>query len=72
MLTGLNIVGGYFVLLALMTESEGPWDSTVTETVRLEAGLGAATASSRRAPPLCSSGQGCCGAGGTRRLSRLR
>ncbi|TDU75413.1 hypothetical protein [Streptomyces sp. KS 21] len=36
----LHTVAGYFVLVALLTESEGPWDSTVTDTVRVTAGLG--------------------------------
>lgn len=31
----LHCVGGFFVLNALMTTSEGPWDTTVTQTVRL-------------------------------------
>ncbi|MGW1138923.1 hypothetical protein [Streptomyces zhihengii] len=35
----LNALGGYFLLNALLTESEGPWDHTVTDTVRLMAGL---------------------------------
>ncbi|WP_326696742.1 hypothetical protein OG909_05080 [Streptomyces sp. NBC_01754] len=39
----LHAVGGFFVLNALLTESEGSWDSTVTSTVRLMAGLGLAT-----------------------------
>ncbi|MEU9060704.1 hypothetical protein AB0D13_18095 [Streptomyces sp. NPDC048430] len=39
----LHAVGGFFVLNALLTESEGPWDSTVTSTARLMAGLGVAT-----------------------------
>ncbi|MEW2604460.1 hypothetical protein AB0894_11730 [Streptomyces sp. NPDC047916] len=30
----LHTVGGYFLLNALLAESEGPWDSTVTDTVR--------------------------------------
>jgi hypothetical protein len=42
-LTGLNVVGGFFVLNALMTRSEGPWDTSVTDTVRLMAGLGLVT-----------------------------
>ncbi|WP_405832417.1 MULTISPECIES: hypothetical protein [unclassified Streptomyces] len=39
-LLGLHTVAGFFVLNALLTESEGPWDRTVTDTVRLMAGLG--------------------------------
>ncbi|MFF4368065.1 hypothetical protein [Streptomyces sp. NPDC001594] len=39
-LLGLHAVAGFFVLNALLTESEGPWDHTVTDTVRLMAGLG--------------------------------
>ncbi|WP_327416974.1 hypothetical protein [Streptomyces sp. NBC_01233] len=39
-LLGLHAVAGFFVLGALLTESEGPWDRTVTDTVRLMAGLG--------------------------------
>ncbi|MFD7260207.1 hypothetical protein [Streptomyces sp. NPDC059874] len=39
-LLGLHTVAGFFVLNALLTESEGPWDHTVTDTVRLMAGLG--------------------------------
>ncbi|MDF0373168.1 hypothetical protein ACFRAA_23810 [[Kitasatospora] papulosa] len=39
----LHALGGFFVLNALLAESEGPWDSTVTGTVRLMAGLGVAT-----------------------------
>lgn len=33
----LQIPGAYLLLLALMTQSEGPWDTTVTMTVRAEA-----------------------------------
>ncbi|MFI8447676.1 MULTISPECIES: hypothetical protein [Streptomyces] len=39
-LVGLHVLAGFFVLSALLTESEGPWDSTVTGTARLMAGLG--------------------------------
>ena len=28
----LNAIGGFFLLNALLVESEGPWDSTVTDT----------------------------------------
>ncbi|MFD9084564.1 hypothetical protein ACFYYM_20705 [Streptomyces erythrochromogenes] len=41
-LLGLHAVAGFFVLNAVLTESEGPWDRTVTGTVRLMAGLGLA------------------------------
>ncbi|MFD7913462.1 hypothetical protein ACFV30_22495 [Streptomyces sp. NPDC059752] len=36
----LHTVAGFFLLSALLTESEGPWDRSVTQTVRLMAGLG--------------------------------
>ncbi|MEU4730486.1 hypothetical protein [Streptomyces sp. NPDC023588] len=39
-LLGLHAVAGFFVLNVLLTESEGSWDRTVTDTVRLMAGLG--------------------------------
>ncbi|MBT2364432.1 hypothetical protein J7E88_03600 [Streptomyces sp. ISL-10] len=39
-LLALHALGGFFVLNALLTESEGPWDRTLTETVRLMAVLG--------------------------------
>lgn len=39
-LLALHALGGFFVLNALLTESEGPWDHTVTDTVRLMAVLG--------------------------------
>ncbi|MFE6837760.1 hypothetical protein ACFVFI_23395 [Streptomyces sp. NPDC057705] len=39
-LLGLHAVAGFFALNALLTESEGPWDRTVTDTARLMAGLG--------------------------------
>ncbi|MEJ8641905.1 hypothetical protein WKI68_11365 [Streptomyces sp. MS1.HAVA.3] len=39
-LLALHAVAVFFVLNALLTESEGPWDRTVTDTVRLMAGLG--------------------------------
>ncbi|GAA2622152.1 MULTISPECIES: hypothetical protein [Streptomyces] len=38
----LHTVAGFFLLNALLTESEGPWDRSVTQTVRLMAGLGLA------------------------------
>ncbi|MCX4824702.1 hypothetical protein OG883_33575 [Streptomyces sp. NBC_01142] len=38
-LMALHAVGGFFLLNALLTESEGPWDATVTDTVRLMAVL---------------------------------
>jgi hypothetical protein len=41
----LHVVGGFFLLNALMTRSDGPWDTGVTDTVRLMAGLGLATES---------------------------
>ncbi|MFE6908455.1 hypothetical protein [Streptomyces erythrochromogenes] len=41
-LLGLHAVAGFFVLNAVLTGSEGPWDRTVTGTVRLMAGLGLA------------------------------
>ncbi|MFD9476713.1 hypothetical protein [Streptomyces nojiriensis] len=40
LLLALHTVAGFFVLGALLTESEGPWDRTVTDTARLMAGLG--------------------------------
>ncbi|MFF2191676.1 hypothetical protein [Streptomyces sp. NPDC058157] len=40
LLLALHTVAGFFVLSALLTESEGPWDHTVTDTARLMAGLG--------------------------------
>ncbi|MEU7605499.1 hypothetical protein AB0B78_06625 [Streptomyces sp. NPDC040724] len=40
LLLGLHTVAVFFVLNALLTESEGPWDRTVTDTARLMAGLG--------------------------------
>ncbi|THA24056.1 hypothetical protein E4198_04290 [Streptomyces sp. RKND-216] len=36
-------MGGFFILNALMTTSEGAWDTSVTDTVRLMAGLGLLT-----------------------------
>jgi hypothetical protein len=39
-LLALHTLGGFFVLNAILTESEGPWDRTVTDTVRLMAVLG--------------------------------
>ncbi|MFR9673334.1 hypothetical protein [Streptomyces sp. TR02-1] len=36
-------MGGFFILNALMAASEGPWDVSVTDTVRLMAGLGLLT-----------------------------
>jgi hypothetical protein len=42
-LLALHTLGGFFVLNALLTESEGPWDRTVTGTVRLMAVLGLGT-----------------------------
>ncbi|AXK31276.1 hypothetical protein DVA86_00055 [Streptomyces armeniacus] len=42
-LVALNGVGGFFVLNALMTASEGSWDTTATDTVRLMAVLGIAS-----------------------------
>ncbi|MFE5804576.1 MULTISPECIES: hypothetical protein [unclassified Streptomyces] len=39
-LVGLHAVAGFFVLNAVLTHSEGPWDRTVTGTARLMAGLG--------------------------------
>ncbi|MEU1277249.1 hypothetical protein [Streptomyces sp. NPDC005805] len=39
----LHAVGGFFLLNALLTEAEGPWDSTVTGTARLMAVLAVAT-----------------------------
>ncbi len=39
-LVGLHAVAGFFVLNAVLTASEGPWDRTVTGTARLMAGLG--------------------------------
>ncbi|MGW6978127.1 hypothetical protein ACWGE1_01565 [Streptomyces sp. NPDC054932] len=38
-LLGLHAVAGFFVLNALLTKSEGPWDRTVTDTVQLMAVL---------------------------------
>ncbi|WKD31986.1 hypothetical protein [Streptomyces xanthophaeus] len=40
LLLALHTAAGFFVLGALLTESEGPWDRTVTDTARLMAGLG--------------------------------
>lgn len=42
-LLALHALGGFFVLNALLIESEGPWDTTVTDTVRLAAALALAT-----------------------------
>ncbi|MCX4970212.1 hypothetical protein OHA98_36745 [Streptomyces sp. NBC_00654] len=39
----LHVVGGYFVLGALLTESEGPWDRSVTDTVRTWGALAVVT-----------------------------
>ena len=39
----LHAVGGFFLLNAVLTESEGPWDSNVTTTVRLMAALSVGT-----------------------------
>ncbi|MFJ4968810.1 hypothetical protein [Streptomyces sp. NPDC088755] len=39
----LHAVGGFFLLNALLTESEGPWDSDVTATTRLMAALSVGT-----------------------------
>ncbi|WP_158714778.1 hypothetical protein [Streptomyces erythrochromogenes] len=39
-LLGLHAVAAFFVLGAVLTHSEGPWDRTVTGTARLMAGLG--------------------------------
>ncbi|MFD5618605.1 hypothetical protein [Streptomyces yangpuensis] len=41
-LVGLHALAGFFVLSALLTRSEGPWDRTVTGTARLMSGLGLA------------------------------
>lgn len=41
-LLALHTVAGFFVLSALLTASEGPWDRSVTQTARLMAGLGLA------------------------------
>lgn len=38
----LHAVAGFFLLNALLTESEGLWDRSVTQTARLMAGLGLA------------------------------
>ncbi|WP_405809575.1 hypothetical protein OG524_07630 [Streptomyces sp. NBC_01520] len=38
-LLALHTLGGFFTLNALLTESEGPWDSTVTDTARAMAFL---------------------------------
>ncbi|WP_033217652.1 hypothetical protein [Streptomyces virginiae] len=38
----LHAGAGFFVLCALLTRSEGPWDRTVTDAARLIAGLGLA------------------------------
>ncbi len=39
-LLAVHVVAGFFLLNALLTESEGPWDRSVTDTARLMAGLG--------------------------------
>ncbi|QQZ54334.1 hypothetical protein IFE09_12395 [Streptomyces microflavus] len=39
----LHTLGGFFLLNALLTESEGPWDSDVTSTTRLMAALSVGT-----------------------------
>ncbi|WP_314248576.1 hypothetical protein [Streptomyces sp. DSM 40907] len=38
-LLALHTVAGFFLYNALLTESEGPWDRSVTQTVRLMAVL---------------------------------
>ncbi|MFD6969049.1 hypothetical protein [Streptomyces sp. NPDC059949] len=38
-LLALHTVAGFFLYSALLTESEGPWDRSVTQTVRLLAVL---------------------------------
>ncbi|WP_329098332.1 hypothetical protein [Streptomyces sp. NBC_01439] len=40
LLLALHTVAGFFLYSALLTESEGPWDRSVTQTVRLMAVLG--------------------------------
>ncbi|WEH39202.1 hypothetical protein [Streptomyces sp. AM 2-1-1] len=42
-LLALHALGGFLLLNALLTESEGPWDHTVTDTVRLMAVLAVVT-----------------------------
>ncbi|MGH3310028.1 MAG: hypothetical protein ACRDP3_05515 [Streptomyces sp.] len=42
-LLALHGVGGFFVLNALMTTSEGPWDTDVTQTARMMALFGIVT-----------------------------
>jgi hypothetical protein len=42
-LLALHVVGGFFALNALMTASEGPWDTDVTQTARMMALFGIAT-----------------------------
>lgn len=42
-LLALHVVGGYFVLVALLTTSEGPWDTTVTQMARMWAFFGVVT-----------------------------
>ncbi|MGW5675330.1 hypothetical protein ACWEV4_09620 [Streptomyces sp. NPDC003860] len=37
----LHALGGYLLLLALMTRAEGPWDDSVATTVRVIAGTSA-------------------------------
>lgn len=43
LLLALHVVGGYFVLLSLLTEPEGPWDTNVTRLVRTAALSGIVT-----------------------------
>ena len=43
LLLALNFVGGYFVLVALLTRSEGPWDTGVTQMTRMCALFGVVT-----------------------------
>ncbi len=42
-LLAVHVVGGFFVLNALMTASEGPWDTGVTQTARMMALFGIVT-----------------------------
>lgn len=42
-LIALHVIGGYLVLNALLTRSEGPWDTGVTDTVQLWSALGLLT-----------------------------
>ncbi|MFE6699803.1 hypothetical protein [Streptomyces sp. NPDC057718] len=42
-LLALHVIGGFFLLNALLVESQGPWDDTVTDTARMMAVLALVT-----------------------------